>query len=176
MKIFIYLYKMNKINKMKKRLIFLALVLFILIVPNIVSSAGAPTITANATSPTTVYTNTNPKLMFNFSGIFNNIHFGSNRSWLWTAIIIIAVLAIYFVQKKWNVLNISIGMESEAVVDIARKLEKAKKLIEEGNIDYAKKTYKKVLKIYDGLSVKEKKWVYKEIQSLYNKLKIAGGY
>lgn len=159
---------MNEINKMKKRLIFLALILFILIVPNIVSSAE---ITTNATKPDTVYTNTNPKLMFNFSSIFNNIHLGSNRSWLWTAIIIIAILAVYFMQKKWNVLKISIDMESEAIMAITSKMEEAEKFIKEGNINSAKKTYRKILKVYDWLPVKERKWVYKEIQSLYSKIK-----
>ena len=85
-----------------------------------------------------------------------------------------AVLAVYFVQRKWNVLKISVGMESEAIIAVTSKMEKAEKLIQEGDINSAKKTYKKVLKIYDGLPVKERKWVYKEIQSLYNKLKTAG--
>lgn len=159
---------MNEINKMKKRLIFLALVLFILIVPNIVSSAE---ITTNATNPDTVYTNTNPKLMFNFSSIFNNLHLRFNKSWLWTAIIIIAILAVYFMQKKWNVLKISIDMESEAIMAITSKMEEAEKFIKEGNINSAKKTYRKILKVYDWLPVKERKWVYKEIQSLYSKIK-----
>lgn len=171
MKIFIYLYKRNKINKMRKRLIFLALVLLLLIIPNIVSSAE---ITANAIKPDTVYTNTNLKLMFNFSGVFNNILLESNRSWLWTIIIIIAILVIYFIQKKWNVLKISIDMESEAIIAITTKMEKAEKLIKERNIDSAQKTYRKILKIYDGLPVKERKWVYKEIQSLYSKIKTIG--
>lgn len=158
---------------MKKRLIFLALVIFLLIVPNIVSSAE---IIANATKPDTVYTNTSPKLMFNFSGIFNNISFEFNESWLWTIIIIIAVLVIYFVQKKWNVLKISIGMEPETIIVITTKMKKTEKFIEEGDIDSAKKTYKKVLKIYDWMPVKERKWVYKEIQSLYTRIKTAGSY
>jgi len=58
---------MSKINKMKKRLIFLALVLFLLIVPNIASSAE---ITANITSPATVYTNTDFK--FNMTATDNS--------------------------------------------------------------------------------------------------------
>jgi len=106
-----------------------------------------------------------PKLRFSLKD------FKLNISWLWATIIIIAVLAVYFVQKKWNVLKISIGMESEAIIAVTSKMEKAEKFIEEGNIDSAKKTYKKVLKIYDGLPVKERKWVYKEIQSLFNKIK-----
>ena len=81
------------------------------------------------------------------------------------------VLTVYFVQKKWNVLKISIGMESEAIIAVTSKMEKAEKLIEEGNIDSAKKIYIKILKIYNGLPVKERKWVYKEIQALYSKIK-----
>jgi len=110
-----------------------------------------------------------PKLRFSLKD------FKLNINWLWTMIIIIAVLAVYFVQKKWNVLKISIGMESEAIIAITTNMEKAENLIKEGDIDSAKKTYQKVLKIYNGLPVKEKKWVYKEIQSLYNKIKTTGG-
>jgi len=117
---------------------------------------------------------TTPKLRFNFSSIFNNMHLEFNHSWLLITIIVMAVLAVYFVQRKWNVLKISVGMESEAIIAVTSKMEKAEKLIQEGDINSAKKTYKKVLKIYDGLPVKERKWVYKEIQSLYNKLKTAG--
>ena len=162
---------MNKINEIKKRCFFLAVFLSFLIVLSTVSSAE---ITANATKPDTVYTNTSPNVMLNFDGIFNNIFLGSNRSWLWTIIIVTTILVIYFVQKKWNVLKISIGMESEAIIAITTKMKKTEKLIEEGNIDYAKKTYKKILKIYDWMPVKERKWVYKEIQSLYNKIKNKG--
>jgi len=81
------------------------------------------------------------------------------------------IFTAFFVQKKWNVLKISIGMESEAIIVITTKMKKTEKFIEEGNVDSAKKTYKKILKIYDGLPVNEKKWVYKEIQSLYSKIK-----
>jgi len=65
-------------------------------------------------------------------------------------------------------------MEPEAVIVIANKLEKARKQVQEGDIDSAKKTYRKILKIYNGLPVKERKWVYKEIQSLYNIIKTKG--
>ena len=111
---------------------------------------------------------------FNFSNILKNVQFKIN--WLFMVIIIAVIFIAYFVQKKWNVLKISIGMESEAIIAITTKMKKTEKLIEEGNIDYAKKTYKKVLKIYDLMPVKERKWVYKEIQSLYDRIKTAGGY
>ena len=111
---------------------------------------------------------------FNFSNILKNVQFKIN--WLFMVIIIAVIFIAYFIQKKWNVLNISIGMESEAIIAITTKMKKTEKLIEEGNIDYAKKTYKKVLKIYDLMPVKERKWVYKEIQSLYDRIKTAGGY
>ena len=109
---------------------------------------------------------------FNFSNILKNVQFKIN--WLFMVIIIAVIFIAYFIQKKWNVLNISIGMESEAIIAITTKMKKTEKLIEEGNIDYAKKTYKKVLKIYDLMPVKERKWVYKEIQSLYTKIKNKG--
>ena len=111
---------------------------------------------------------------FNFSNILKNVQFKIN--WLFMVIIIAVIFIAYFIQKKWNVLNISIGMESEAIIAITTKMKKTEKLIEEGNIDYAKKTYKKILKIYDWMPVKERKWVYKEIQSLYDRIKTAGGY
>jgi len=108
------------------------------------------------------------RLRFNLKDIKFNIN------WVWTTIIVITLSVIYFAQKKWNVLKISVGMESEAIIIITTKMKKTEKLIEEGNVDSAKKTYKKILKIYDGLPVNEKKWVYKEIQSLYSKIKSKG--
>jgi len=113
------------------------------------------------------------KKWLNFSDIFRNVQ--SKINWLWAAAIITVIFTAFFVQKKWNVLKISIGMESEAIIAITTNMEKAENLIKEGDIDSAKKTYQKVLKIYNGLPVKEKKWVYKEIQSLYNKIKTTGG-
>jgi hypothetical protein len=62
-------------------------------------------------------------------------------------------------------------MESEAVIAVTTKMEKTEKFIKEGNIGSAKKTYTNLLKIYEGLPINEKKWVYKEIQSLYNGIK-----
>jgi len=112
------------------------------------------------------------KKWFNFSNMFKNVQFKIN--WKLMSIIIVVILTAFFVQKKWNVLKISVGMESEAIIAITGKMEKAEKLIKEGDIDSAKKTYRKILKIYDGLPVKERKWVYKEIQSLYNKIKTKG--
>ncbi len=111
-----------------------------------------------------------------FSKLISNLKdFKFNISWLWPTIIVMTLLAIYFVQKKWKVLNVSIGMESEAIIAITTKMQKAEKFLEERDIDSAKKTYKKILKIYDGLPINERKWVYKEIQSLYKKLKTTGG-
>lgn len=182
---------MNKINEMKKRYFFLAIFLFSLIVLSIVSSAQTPTITAEK-APAALTTGKvtekvtakepeeGPEDVSEEESIFSRLRFSLKDfklsiSWLWTIIIIITVLVIYFIQKKWNILKISIGMESEAIIAITTKMEKAEKFIEEGNIDSAKKTYKKILKIYDWLPVKERKWVYKEIQSLYNKIKTAGG-
>ncbi|MBA3063862.1 PGF-pre-PGF domain-containing protein, partial [Candidatus Woesearchaeota archaeon] len=109
------------------------------------------------------------KKWLNFSDMFRNVQFKIN--WLWVAAIITVIFTAFFVQKKWNVLKISVGMESEAIIVITTKMKKAEKFIEEEDVDSAKKTYKKILKIYDGLPVNEKKWVYKEIQSLFNKIK-----
>ncbi len=180
---------MNKINEIKKRCFFLVVFLFFLIVLSIISSAQTPTITAEKApaAPTTgkvieKVTAKEPEgEVLEEESISSRLRFSLkdfklNTNWLWTIIIIITVLVIYFVQKKWNVLKISIVMEPESIIAITNKMKKTEKLIEEGNIDYAKKTYKKVLKIYDWMPVKERKWVYKEIQYLYNKLKIAGGY
>jgi len=260
MKIFTYLYK---INKMKKRLIFLALVLFILIVPDIVSSAGTPIIIASVTSPTIVYTNTDFKLNLTITdpdtdtltgyvqfyvngtpsgpaqsrsmnnntntliGTLSHSSFGTgakliaeywagdgtdnttkenttekvsteepkevirekptfpvefglkkvnlNITWTWVVIVVIGILTAFFVQKKWNLLEINISMESESIIAITAKMEKAEKFIKEGDINSAKKIYKKIIKAYDWLPVKERRWTYKEIQSLYNKIKTMGG-
>ena len=102
---------------------------------------------------------------------FNLKNFKLNIFWILTLTVIIGVLTLYLVQKKWNLLNISVGMESEAVIAVTTKMEKTEKFIKEGNIGSAKKTYTNLLKIYEGLPINEKKWVYKEIQSLYNGIK-----
>ena len=253
---------MNKINKMKKRLIFLAVVIFLLIIPNVVSSSGTPIIIASVTSPTIVYTSTDFKLnltitdpdadtltgyvQFYVNGapsgsaqsqsMNNNINtligtlshssfgtgakliaeywagdgtdnttkknttekvsteepkevirekptfpvkFGLKKvnldiTWIWVMIVVIGILTAFFVQKKWNLLKIDISMESESIIAITTKMEKAEKFIKEGDINSAKKVYKKIIKAYDWLPVKERRWTYKEIQSLYNKIKSAG--
>ena len=115
---------------------------------------------------------TTPWLKFNFSGMFKNVQFKLN--WKLMSIIIVAIITAFFIQKKYNILKISVGMEPEAVIVIANKLEKARKQVQEGDIDSAKKTYRKILKIYNGLPVKERKWVYREIQVLYSKIKNKG--
>ena len=129
-----------------------------------------------AKEPEEETTEEEPEEVLEEESIFSRLRFSLKDfrlsiSWLWTIIIIIAVLVIYFVQKRWNVLKISIGMESEAIIAVTSKMKKAEKLIQEGDIVSAKKIYLKILKIYDGLPVKERKWVYKEIQLLYSKIK-----
>ncbi|MDD5086277.1 MAG: GLUG motif-containing protein, partial [Candidatus Nanoarchaeia archaeon] len=96
-----------------------------------------------------------------------------NISWLnWNWIIIgIAVLIIFiFVQAKWNIMHIKVGLESESILALGGKIESANQLIKDGKIKEAKKIYLSTLKIYNGLPEKEKKWVYKDINNLYKKI------
>jgi len=75
------------------------------------------------------------------------------------------------VQSKWNILHVKVGLEPEAILAMAGKIESANQLIKDGKIKEAKKVYLNIMKIYNGLPTKEKKWVYKDINNIYKRIK-----
>jgi PGF-pre-PGF domain-containing protein len=95
-------------------------------------------------------------------------------SWInWSRVIIgFGVIILFvFVQAKWNILRVKVGLEPESIIAMGGKIESANQLIKDGNIEEAKKLYKNTLKIYNALPKKEKKWVYKDINTLYKRIK-----
>ncbi len=95
-------------------------------------------------------------------------------NWNWILIGVPIFIIFVFVQAKWNVMHIKVGLESESILALGGKIESANQLIKDEKIEEAKKLYLSTLKIYNALPEKEKKWAYKDINNLYKKINEKG--